>query len=405
MSEFTVSIPGGESKRLKTAGKYCPADIIVTAEGRAPVEEKDVNFYDYDGTLLHAYTLEEIQALTELPPLPSHEGLICQGWNWSLEDLKSYGKPYDVMPYFTTEDGATWYDLVNDTGRNVTVTFRWKQYAGYEQPSLDFGDGSESFTKAVTSNETVVCTHTYAPGNYRAKLFGFYHLGDANAVSDIADDRSILLKRIYFGASPGYLFAYAFRSCARLATVTMTKGLNIEGGAAFYCCRNLKALPAYRSELIFPSSFVSDSSSMKVLSLANGARGHYGFGGLRSLKRLCIPDSCTGFNGHYADNEAITDVNIPDGTTGIPNNAILRCYSLAKLDIPGSVATIGSNAFNSCTSLAKLRFHSATPPTVSNANAFGDIPASCVIEVPAESLSAYQQATNYGTIAAQMVGV
>lgn len=33
---------------------------------------KDVNFYDYDGTLLHAYTLDEVHALTSLPDGPSH---------------------------------------------------------------------------------------------------------------------------------------------------------------------------------------------------------------------------------------------------------------------------------------------------------------------------------------------
>lgn len=33
MSEFQVTIPSGESRRLKTAGKYCDRDILVTAEG------------------------------------------------------------------------------------------------------------------------------------------------------------------------------------------------------------------------------------------------------------------------------------------------------------------------------------------------------------------------------------
>jgi hypothetical protein len=33
MSDFNITVPGGESKRLKTGGKYCPSDIVVTAEG------------------------------------------------------------------------------------------------------------------------------------------------------------------------------------------------------------------------------------------------------------------------------------------------------------------------------------------------------------------------------------
>src|SRR5574344_498215 len=32
---------------------------------------KDVNFYDYDGTLLYSYTLAEAQALTALPDQPT----------------------------------------------------------------------------------------------------------------------------------------------------------------------------------------------------------------------------------------------------------------------------------------------------------------------------------------------
>lgn len=33
MSDFRISIPGGEARRLKTGGKYCPSDIVVEATG------------------------------------------------------------------------------------------------------------------------------------------------------------------------------------------------------------------------------------------------------------------------------------------------------------------------------------------------------------------------------------
>ena len=38
----------------------------------------DVNFRDCDGTLLYSYSKDQFLALTELPPLPTREGLICQ---------------------------------------------------------------------------------------------------------------------------------------------------------------------------------------------------------------------------------------------------------------------------------------------------------------------------------------
>lgn len=37
MSEFNFEVNGGESIRLKTAGKYCDRDIVVTAESRNPL--------------------------------------------------------------------------------------------------------------------------------------------------------------------------------------------------------------------------------------------------------------------------------------------------------------------------------------------------------------------------------
>ena len=53
----------------------------------------DVTFIDYDGSILYSYSLEESQELTELPELPSHDGLVCQGWNWTLEAIKALNRP------------------------------------------------------------------------------------------------------------------------------------------------------------------------------------------------------------------------------------------------------------------------------------------------------------------------
>lgn len=57
--------------------------------GDEGLKRNDVNFFDYDGTLLYAYTWEEAKALTELPPLPVHDGLEVREWNYTLEDIKA----------------------------------------------------------------------------------------------------------------------------------------------------------------------------------------------------------------------------------------------------------------------------------------------------------------------------
>ena len=71
---------------------------------------KAVNFRDYDGTILHSYTKDEFLALTELPPLPTREGLICQEWNWDYADAVEYVTEYGVLEVgatYITDDGKT----------------------------------------------------------------------------------------------------------------------------------------------------------------------------------------------------------------------------------------------------------------------------------------------------------
>ncbi len=390
-----------------TAHDKSGAPIVGTMQsGGTPVEEKDVNFYDYNGTLLYSYTLDEVQALTELPPPPdrSNEGLTCQGWNWSLADLKTYAKPNDIMPYYITDDGKTWFELENTTGRDMAVTFRWKQYTGaaYEQPVLDFGDESATFTQVTTTyGEVVTATHTYGQGKFVAKLSGFYNLSGANTISDITDTISVLLKSVCFGRVCAW-DNYAFRNCRMLETVTIPSGTADISGQVFYGCANLRAVIFYSTGGM-SSSMVTDANSLRVISISNGATRHYGMAGARSLKRLCMPDTCKSFNSGHSDLTSIEYVNIPDGTTSIPVNGFLRAYSLPRIEIPASVTSIGANSFNNCTSLCVMKFLPTTPPTVANANAFTGIPTTCIVEVPKGALATYQAATNYGSIAAQMV--
>lgn len=369
-------------------------------------EEKDVNFYDYDGTLLYSYTIDEVQNLSELPSLPTQEGLTCQGWNWTLEELKSHADIMDVMPYYATNDGATWYDLENDTGSDISVTFTWRGYG--KTVSLDFGDGSAVYQDStVTGGATATVTHIYAPGKYRAKLSanGVYHLGNANAVSDIAANSCIVLRRVFLPAQSLYLYNYAFKGCVNLEAVAMSDQVYCGGGQLYYGCKQLKAIIIHASSGAVSASLTEGAVRLGVLSFAPNTKTWGGSGTMRSLNRLCLPRGFTSFNGAVNDAEAIARVAVLDDITSIPGNAFLRCYCLSDVTVSEKVTTIGANAFNNCTALMILRFLPTTPPTVANANAFTNIPALCRVEVPAESLETYQSATNYSGIAARMVGV
>ena len=77
---------------------------------------------------------------------------------------------------------------------------------------------------------------------------------------------------------------------------------------------------------------------------------------------------------------------------------------LKSVRIGNSGTKIDNSAFNVCYGMAHYYVYPTTPPTLGGTTVFGNIPADCVIHVPAASLSAYQSATNWSAHSAKMVG-
>ena len=74
------------------------------------IQSGSVKFRDCDGTILHSYTVDEVASMSELPPLPTRDGLTCQGWNWTLQQIKDYVASYgkcEICATYTTNDGKT----------------------------------------------------------------------------------------------------------------------------------------------------------------------------------------------------------------------------------------------------------------------------------------------------------
>jgi hypothetical protein len=70
--------------KLGVSTQYLPSEMadaiesIPSGGGGGAVEKKDVNFYDYDGTLLYSYTAAEALALEAMPDLPDHIDISLQ---------------------------------------------------------------------------------------------------------------------------------------------------------------------------------------------------------------------------------------------------------------------------------------------------------------------------------------
>lgn len=392
MSEFNISIPGGKSKRLKTGGKYCPADILVTAEGggHVPVVEKDVNFYDYDGTLLYSYTLAEAQALTELPPAPTpkKDFLMFQEWNWTLDEIKEIGEGIDVGATYTTVDGKSRFVVEVVSVAAATVQLNYRGGA-----NIDWGDGTTDTTAGANQYTAQHLTHTYS--NVGVYTITMEHLTGNKTICDpdnnipaIGDNATINQHLIEAYLGDGRFGTWnVFRTCRNLryATLPYIENANTTmGSTTFYQCYSLKAfvLPRQKIKVDGNTFFRCETIEALCINRAVQTIGASGTAECRALRRLFVAPEITSYE-----------------------QSMFQFHKHSKFIVKEGVTAIAASAFYDNNCLKLLKFLPTTPPTVANANAFGGFPATCVVEVPAASLETYKAATNYSGIAAQMVGV
>ena len=357
----------------------------------SPVCLKDVNFYDYDGTLIASYTIAEAQALTALPDGPTHDGLTFQGWNWTLEKVKALTRPMNVGAMYITDDGKTrLYIHIADKARSTVPLYLQQTVAN--GVTIDWGDGSA--TETLSGTGKVNTSHAYGiAGDFVISLevadgctLGLGNGSSSYCVMGSTGNNSKvycnMLQSVYIGENVTSIGNYAFQNCYSLASINIPNSVTSIGNNALQNCCSLASIN-------IPNSVTSI--------------GNYALQNCYSLASINIPDSVTRIGTSlFSSCYSLASINIPDSVTSIGNNAFSSCYSLASITIPDSVTSIGNYVFRFCYGMAEYHLKPVTPPTLSSTNAFNDIPSDCLIYVPSGSLNAYQTATNWSSYADYM---
>ena len=390
--------------------------------GGSSVSPKAVNFYDYDGTCLYAYTVEEAQALSELPALPERSGLICQGWNYDLETIKSHNRAVDVGATYITDDGTTRIYIHLEDGRtspmlgvcpNGTVT-------------VDWGDGTTPNTLTGTSTNTVqwTPTHEYAKaGNYVITLTvdgnmafkgssnmngGSYILRCDSETNSANPTYQSAVKKIEIGsnASIGY---NAFYACYSLKSVVIPDGVTTIDGYAFYSCYSLKSVVIPDGVTIIDDYAFCYCHSLESVVIPNSVTStdDNAFSRCYTLKSVVIPDGLTTIDKYTFEYcYTLKSVVIPNTVTRIYGYTFSSCYSLSSVVIPNSVTIIDGGAFNFCKGVNYFDFTSHTAvPTLSGTAAFNNNADDFEIRVPAALYDEWIAATNWSTYASKIVAV
>lgn len=195
--------PSGEVELTKN-GTY---DVKNYATAVVSVgEEKDVNFYDYDGTLVASYTIEQAKTLSQLPPAPDHSQdevpLTFQEWNYTLEEINALDHIADVGANYITTDGKTYiYFFLNKvTGLSPTLQFGRRNVAySYNLYKLPENTLVDTYSDETISSSTAVkqLENITQYGNYKLELTV---IGTNNSIAyadSILDARTIT--KVYFG--------------------------------------------------------------------------------------------------------------------------------------------------------------------------------------------------------------
>lgn len=393
-----------------------------------PPKESDINFWDYDGTLLYSWTFAELATKTELPPLPSHDGLICQGWNWTLQDIKDAGRELDIGALYITDDGKTrlYVDVDTETWDDFVLNY-WQSH--HNATTVDWGDGTTPETKYDYS--WVEHRHVYASsGSYvitmSVKAGTTMDLGSggpgymliAKGETDIG--RCAMLTKVEIGERMTVVTEQTFRGCVRLKSVSFPAGVscapwrtfeqatqlravtvafNASIKVSFYNCSNLRAIATPKGTTQENDYAIANTAARQInfdMTAANQAQ---------ALERVHIK-AVNGKVGRFDSCRSLVEVTIPADATTFVAAAFQGDNALRRVTCLGDIASIPAQVFQRC---YPLRFvdltHCTAVPTLSNVNAFDETHAQLEIRVPASLADAWKAATNWSSLADHIVGV
>lgn len=391
-----------------------------------PPKESDINFWDYDGTLLYSWTFAELTTKTELPPLPSHDGLVCQGWNWTLQDIKDAGRELDIGALYITDDGKTrlYVDVDTETWDDFVLNY-WQSTRN--ATTVDWGDGTTPETKDASSY--IEHRHVYASsGSYvitmsvkEGTTMRLGHDGRMLIANGEADSgRCAMLRRVEVGARVTGTDPQCFRNCCRLESVLLPQTTKIYTPRAFEQCTQLRVFIAadmdevwqsfYRCSNLRAIATPKGTTQKNNYAIANTAVRQVNFDMIdaytaEALERVHIK-AVNGQVGVFSLCRALLEVTIPADATTFVAAAFSGDNALRRVTCLGNIASIPAQVFQRC---YPLRFvdltHCTAVPTLANVNAFDKTHEQLEIRVPASLTDAWKAATNWSSLADHIVGV
>ena len=315
-----------------------PARIQSIYNTLAPVTPKDYNFFDWDGTLVYAYTAAEINALTELPALPAHEGVSGKEWNYTLAQLQtlaSLATPYpaNVGAIYSAPDGYSTIIKINipsdDTVRDFQI--KWNEQ-NQRAVTVDWGDNQ---TETIAAANSVTATHIYsASGEYYIKLTPAD--STVNVIFPPTDGT-------FIGANyrqKNYVKMVILGRCQQDATAG-------NGGRWFSDLHNLEICSyGYNNSTALPRYVFLNATALKALHIPSWIRSvGVNHVSATNVSVITVPYNCTTIQYEaFASNPSLKYFTYPYLLTSLTNRT-LAFSNVQRLILPPNITALASGAF------------------------------------------------------------
>ena len=247
LQNIAVAIQGKDGGGQMTVDEM-PARIAEIPTGGGFVEKKDVNFYDWEGTLLFGYSVEEVQAMTSLPAPDTspnyqsvdHDLLTFQEWTRNLTSIKTWVQNHSdqslgVGTIYTTIDGQNhdhWNNprLTNAKSiymqkRGVTSISAGAFQSCYSLTSINVPDGVTSIGSYAFLSCTSLTSINIPDGVTSISNYAFQYCYSLTAIN-IPDGVTSIGNN-------------AFQNCYSLTSINVPDGVTSISAGAFQNCREL----------------------------------------------------------------------------------------------------------------------------------------------------------------------
>ena len=299
---------------------------------------------------------------------------------------------YDEMPDFQVD--GLYYNFLE--GDNVEVTHPYIPVVPVENVASNTKKKSHAISADDYYNLTnivIPSTVTYEGKVYNVTRIGFDAFNQCDKLTFVDIPSSV--KTIGVGA---------FYFCSSLTSITLKEGLEHIEWNAFEDCRSLE-------NITFPNSLktIGNYAFSNTLWYKNHPNGAVYAGNVFYKYKGDIPQN-TSFvikegtvsispyafvKENYHEDYSLVSVSIPNSVEVIGEGAFYRCRALTSIVIPAGVTTIETLAFHYCKALKSVTCEAVNPPALSGSVFLSTPIADATLYVPAESIEAYQTATEW----------